>query len=177
MKLEPLPEPHKAAPIQDDGQLSADMSLVERKAIEAGLGPLTYLPQEDAWDCTCPHESMHGNKPNDKDTILYRRSRYIKCSHESCKPRLKIFNKGFRETIREAERDQEPEIAWTDALKMAVVTSSQLHALKLTPHKKILGDWLAEGDLGFIFAFRGTGKTWLATAMANALATGGKLGD
>jgi RecA-family ATPase len=47
----------------------------------------------------------------------------------------------------------------------------------LKPRKKLLGDWFCEGDLGFIFAFRGVGKTWLAMAIAHALSKGGKLGD
>ena len=75
------------------------------------------------------------------------------------------------ETVREAE------VSWTDALNAAVVTSSELHDLELIARKKLLGDWFCEGDLGFIFAFRGVGKTWLALAIAQALSTGGKLGD
>jgi hypothetical protein len=75
------------------------------------------------------------------------------------------------ETVREAEQ------SWLDALNAAVVTSSELHELELIPRKKLLGDWFCEGDLGFIFAFRGVGKTWLALAIAQALSTGGKLGD
>jgi RecA-family ATPase len=66
---------------------------------------------------------------------------------------------------------------WTDALDDAVVTSNQLRSLKLVPRKRLLGDWFCEGDLGFIFAYRGVGKTWFALAMAQALSTGGKLGD
>ena len=69
------------------------------------------------------------------------------------------------------------EKSWSDALNEAVVTSRELDGLKLTPRKKLLGDWFCEGDLGFIFAFRGTGKTWLALAIAQALSRGGKLGD
>jgi hypothetical protein len=75
------------------------------------------------------------------------------------------------ETIHEAQKN------WMDALKESIVTSSELHDLHLTPRKKLLGDWFCEGDLGFIFAFRGVGKTWLALAIAEALSTGGKLGD
>jgi hypothetical protein len=75
------------------------------------------------------------------------------------------------ETVREAEQ------SWVDALNAAVVTSSELHDLELIPRKKLLGDWFCEGDLGFIFAFRGVGKTWLALAIAHALSTGGKLGE
>jgi putative DNA primase/helicase len=75
------------------------------------------------------------------------------------------------ETLREAEK------SWADALEDSIVTSSELHGLELTPRKKLLGDWFAEGDCGFIFAFRGVGKTWFALAIAQALSTGGKLGN
>jgi hypothetical protein len=67
--------------------------------------------------------------------------------------------------------------SWRGALNESVVTSNELHHLQLMPRRKLLGDWFCEGDLGFIFAFRGVGKTWLALAIAQALSTGGKLGD
>jgi hypothetical protein len=63
-----------------------------------------------------------------------------------------------------AEVIQQAEKTWPDALNESVVTSSELHDLQLTPRKKLLGDWFCEGDLGFIFGFRGVGKTWLALA-------------
>jgi len=75
------------------------------------------------------------------------------------------------EVLRQAEKN------WIDALNESVVTAVDLRDLKLVPRKKLLGDWFCEGDLGFIFAFRGVGKTWLALAIAEALSTGGKLGD
>jgi len=75
------------------------------------------------------------------------------------------------EVIRQSQK------TWLDALNESVVTSSELHELQLTPRKKLLGDWFCEGDLGFIFAFRGVGKTWLALAIARALSAGDKLGD
>src|SRR5205807_6645617 len=71
------------------------------------------------------------------------------------------------EVLREAEK------SWLDALNESVVTSSALRDLQLTPRKKLLGDWFCEGDLGFLFAPRGVGKTWLALAIAQALSTGG----
>jgi hypothetical protein len=73
--------------------------------------------------------------------------------------------------------DSVAEKNWGDALNESVVTALELHDLELAPRDKLLGDWFCEGDCGFIFAFRGTGKTWLALAMAQALSTGGKLGD
>jgi RecA-family ATPase len=74
-------------------------------------------------------------------------------------------------TLREADK------SWAEALDESIVTSSELHTLELTPRKKLLGDWFTEGDCGFIFAFRGVGKTWFALAIAQALSTGGKLGE
>jgi RecA-family ATPase len=76
-----------------------------------------------------------------------------------------------------AEALRKPEQSWNDALAKSVVTSRELGQLHLTPRKKLLSDWFREGDLGFIFAFRGVGKTWLALAIAEALSTAGKLGD
>jgi putative DNA primase/helicase len=76
-----------------------------------------------------------------------------------------------------ATPELEREKSWDDAISAAVVTSRELAGLALTPRKKLLGDWFCEGDLGFIFAFRGVGKTWLALAIAQALSTAGKLGD
>jgi AAA domain-containing protein len=81
------------------------------------------------------------------------------------------------DATREPETLREPEQTWDDALAESEVSATELHNLELTPRKKLLGDWFCEGDCGFIFAFRGVGKTWLALAMAQALATGRKLGD
>ena len=76
-----------------------------------------------------------------------------------------------------AEVIQQAEKTWLDALNESVVTSSELRDLHLTPRKKLLGDWFCEGDLGFIFAFRGVGKTWFGLGLAQALSTGSWLGE
>jgi AAA domain len=86
-------------------------------------------------------------------------------------------DKDLLDAIVKAETVREAEHSWVDALNAAVVTSSELHDLELIPRKKLLGDWFCEGDLGFIFASRGVGKTWLALAIAQAVSTSGKLGD
>jgi hypothetical protein len=81
------------------------------------------------------------------------------------------------EELSKLNQSGESEKSWNDALNAAVVTSSELHDLELTPREKLLDDWFCEGDLGFIFAFRGVGKTWLALAIAQALSTAAKLGE
>ena len=65
------------------------------------------------------------------------------------------------------------EKSWPEAIAQSVVSSRELERLTLTPRKKLLGDWLCEGDLGFIYAFRGTGKTWFGLAICQALSTAG----
>jgi DNA primase (bacterial type) len=86
-------------------------------------------------------------------------------------------DKELLDAMLKAEIVHEAEKTWVDALNESVVTSSELYDLELKLRKKLLGDWFCEGDLGFIFAFRGVGKTWLALAIAQALSSGGKLGD
>ena len=83
----------------------------------------------------------------------------------------------LRAAIANADTLKQVERSWSDALNEGVVTARELRELELQPRRKLLGDWFCEGDCGFLFAFRGTGKTWLALAMAQALSTGGKLGD
>jgi MarR family. len=44
------------------------------------------------------------------------------------------------------------------------------------PKAKVIGDWFQEGDIGYIFAPRGVGKTWFAFDMARAVSDGDKFG-
>ncbi|MBA3832320.1 MAG: AAA family ATPase [Chthoniobacterales bacterium] len=73
--------------------------------------------------------------------------------------------------------ESEPDGKWPNALSRAVVASSQLCELNLQRRRRLLGDWFCEGDLGFIYAFRGVGKTWLALSIARALSEGGRVGE
>jgi putative DNA primase/helicase len=66
---------------------------------------------------------------------------------------------------------------WPEALQKAIITSVELRRKIIRPKAPLLGDWFAEGDLGFIYAKRGTGKTWLAIAIAEALSLGTQLGE
>src|SRR6516165_2434657 len=63
-----------------------------------------------------------------------------------------------------------------DKLRPAVLTGIELGKIQIKPRAKVLGEWFREADLGFIFAPRGVGKTWLAMAMATAIAKGQKVG-
>ena len=58
------------------------------------------------------------------------------------------------------------------AFEACTVTAEALREKKIPERPKLLGEWLRHGDLGFIFAPRGRGKTWLSMAVAKALAKG-----
>ena len=63
-----------------------------------------------------------------------------------------------------------------DALKAGAIKGKAFRELAITPRKKLLDDWFREGDTGFVFSFRGVGKTWLAYALARAIARGEGVG-
>jgi len=57
----------------------------------------------------------------------------------------------------------------------AVCTSEQLETIDLPSRNKLVGSWLYEGDLGFVYGERGSGKTWFVDALATYLSTGQEL--
>jgi hypothetical protein len=63
-----------------------------------------------------------------------------------------------------------------DAIRMATRDSEGIENLGLPTRKPIFGDWFKEGDLGFIYAPRGLGKTWLSLGLACAIGNGSALG-
>ncbi len=62
------------------------------------------------------------------------------------------------------------------ALQKGSVSGQAFRELKITPRKRLLGEWFREGDTGFIFSFRGGGKAWLAYGIARAVARGEAFG-
>jgi putative DNA primase/helicase len=59
----------------------------------------------------------------------------------------------------------------------ATCPANKLAGIKIPPRESIVGDWMKEGDLGFIFGARGLGKTWLAMLLARSIAEGVTIGD
>lgn len=45
----------------------------------------------------------------------------------------------------------------------------KLKEVGIPPRRKLIGDWLCEADLGFIFAPRGLGKTWFSLGLATGI--------
>jgi hypothetical protein len=68
------------------------------------------------------------------------------------------------------------EISMLDAIRLSAKSASGIAALGLPPRAPVLGDWLKEGDTGFLYAPRGLGKTWLSMLLASAVANGGQAG-
>lgn len=62
-------------------------------------------------------------------------------------------------------------------LGAAILSARQLSSMAIPKRPLLLGLWLREGDIGFIFAPRGAGKTWKAMLIGNAIAEGTKLGE
>jgi putative DNA primase/helicase len=63
------------------------------------------------------------------------------------------------------------------AFDKATCPAAKLAEIKIPPRAPIIGNWLMEGDLGFIFGARGLGKTWLAMLLARRIAEGVTIGD
>jgi hypothetical protein len=61
-------------------------------------------------------------------------------------------------------------------LAQFVLTAEQLAALVIPPRPALLDQWLCQGDLGYIFAPRGVGKTWMAMALPGAISNRRPLG-
>lgn len=59
----------------------------------------------------------------------------------------------------------------------SLLSAESLSSKDLPPRRRLLGSWLREGDLGYLFAPRGHGKTWLAMLISNAVAEGCALGS
>ena len=61
-------------------------------------------------------------------------------------------------------------------LAQFVLTAEQLATLVIPPRPALLDGWLCQGDLGYIFAPRGVGKTWMAMALPGAISCRRPLG-
>ena len=51
-------------------------------------------------------------------------------------------------------------------------TAAAFETMNLVPRKPLMGKWIKEGDLGFVYGERGCGKTWLVDAFATRISEG-----
>jgi AAA domain len=66
------------------------------------------------------------------------------------------------------ENAQEP--SWGECLRRGMCSSSELASIDIRSPEPLVDDWLRGGDLGFIFAQRGIGKTWIGLDLAHGIA-------
>lgn len=87
----------------------------------------------------------------------------------------------YEDVVRDTRRDfdllEEQSKPAHERLEGAVVSSAELQSMALPSHETLLAPFWCEGNLGFIYAPRGDGKTWLAMLLAIAVSTGGKAGS
>ena len=174
---------------------SADVNSRQQVAFRL-LGELRPAPEKGGYFVDCPGATFHTNKSGEKHTILFLETvPTLHCQHLSCSHVVEAFNKVLRSEIAKAEFRPEPpkdpfgkngaaveddtskEDEWAEALGKSFVTSKELKGLTITPRKKILDEWFREGDLGYVFGFRGVAKTWFSLGLSTALSTGGKIGQ
>jgi putative DNA primase/helicase len=65
---------------------------------------------------------------------------------------------------------------FAEILANSAMNGDEFLAKKFPPRPLLVGDWFCEGDLGFVFAPRGVGKTWFAHMLIAALTAGKDLG-
>lgn len=78
--------------------------------------------------------------------------------------------------IRAAEGISQPQQLTSELIMEHIVTQDMLINLNLPPRLKIVGDFAQEGGIGYIFAPRGEGKTWLALHLAKCVSSGTSFG-
>jgi putative DNA primase/helicase len=69
-----------------------------------------------------------------------------------------------------------PPLINADSLASCLITANALTTTEIPKRKRLLDKWLCEADLGFVFAPRGVGKTWLAMALPRAISQASSLG-
>lgn len=170
-----------------------DLTMREQVAFRL-LGELRFDSSKGGYFVDCPGASFHTAKTAGKHTILYLESvPTLSCQHQSCAHVVESFNFVLRSEIGRAEAKPLPRVSsngakeeteevnpWDTAIPAATITITQLHTMELKPRLPLLGKepaWFCEGDLGIIFGARGVAKTWFGVAIAQALSTGGTLGE
>ena len=72
----------------------------------------------------------------------------------------------------ETRGEDEPLAALLLNYQNALCTFDDFCSLAIEPRKPLLGKWMKEGDTGFLFGQRGSGKTWLSDLIISHLSSG-----
>ena len=82
----------------------------------------------------------------------------------------------MRKPQTEPEPEPDEEAKRTAAFSACTSQGPELLKIDIPPRAIIIADWFKEGDLGFVFAYRGAGKTWFVIALCIALTEGTPFG-
>lgn len=89
-----------------------------------------------------------------------------------------LNQKAFQNPDPGAPKEQTDDEVFQELLAkyaVAICTSQELKSLDIPERTILMGGWMREGDLGFVFGPRGAGKTWFVDAIATHLSTGREL--
>ncbi|HEX3624209.1 MAG TPA: AAA family ATPase [Verrucomicrobiae bacterium] len=82
-----------------------------------------------------------------------------------------VLGKIFDEEDR-LEAAEELKEKWSDNLDKVIRPPAGFAGIALPPREPIMGKWFKQGDLGFIYGPRGSGKTWLGVFLGRRCAEG-----
>ena len=70
---------------------------------------------------------------------------------------------------KEAALQKEKQLV--EAFAKSTCSSTKMKEINIKSRRKVVGDWLRESDLCFLFAPRGLGKTWFSLGLATAISS------
>lgn len=80
-------------------------------------------------------------------------------------------NQGSASAAEKKEAALQKEKQLVEAFSKSTCSCTQMKEIKIKSRRKVVGDWFREGDLSFLFAPRGLGKTWFSLGLAVAISS------
>jgi len=88
--------------------------------------------------------------------------------------RLMSYQYASQGTITAAEKKEaalQKEKQLLEAFAKSTCSCTKMKEINIKSRRKVVGDWLRESDLCFLFAPRGLGKTWFSLGLATAISS------